>query len=143
MELTRFKADHMKLLLENPSMVYLRPYMTELKAKSLEALDHSYTGIEGDKILFAAGVVPYWENRAEAWAIIDQQSPHHFMSVHNAVKRFLNIIGIRRIEAAVDVSFQAGHRWCKLLGFTLEAERLKAYKPDGTDCSLYAKVRGE
>ena len=40
----------------------------------------------------------------------------------------------------VDCEFEQGHRWAKMLGFTMEAERMRAYRPDGGDVALYARV---
>ena len=40
----------------------------------------------------------------------------------------------------VDVDFPEAHRWAKMLGFKMEAERMEAYAPDGRACSLYARI---
>lgn len=111
------------------------------RAKAIESDPYSYTIMSGEKVLLCGGVTQYWPNRAEAWAIMDEGSTSEFIQVHRAVKKFLDSCTIKRIEAAVDVDFEAGHRWAELLGFELEAECLKAYLPNGRDCSLYARVR--
>jgi RimJ/RimL family protein N-acetyltransferase len=49
-------------------------------------------------------------------------------------------IGSRRYESTVDVGFKQGHRFMKMLGFEVEGY-LKAYRPDGADMVLYARVK--
>jgi len=56
------------------------------------------------------------------------------------VKRFLDGCYLHRIEMTVDCDFPQGHRWAKMLGFTMEAERMRGYRPDGGDCALYARL---
>jgi hypothetical protein len=66
---------------------------------------------------------------------------HDLVRVTKMAKRFLDVCPIRRIEAAVVVDHGPGHRWAQLLGFELEAPLLRAYTPQGEDCSLYSRVR--
>ena len=77
-----------------------------------------------------------------AWAYISNAAAkERFLSVHRAVSRFLDMCYLQRIEMTVDCEFEEGHRWARMLGFNMEAERMVAYRPDGGDCSLYARVR--
>ena len=86
------------------------------------------------------GVEPQWENRAIAFALISGAAGPYFWAIHSAVRNFLNSTPYRRIEATVDVGFEQGHRWIKMLGFEIEGY-MKAYRPDGADMLLYARVR--
>jgi hypothetical protein len=45
----------------------------------------------------------------------------------------------RRIEATVDVGFTEGERWMTLLGFEYEG-LMRAYRPDGQDMLMFARV---
>ena len=83
---------------------------------------------------------PQWENRATAFALLSDDSGPHFPAIHSAVVEFLDNAPYRRIEATVDVGFKQGHRWIKMLGFELEGY-MKAYRPDGADMLLYARVK--
>ena len=91
-------------------------------------------------ILGIAGLAPQWENRALAWALISDAAGPHFRGIHGAVSRFLEASDFRRIEANVDVGFEAGERWMKLLGFKYEGY-LTAFRPDGADMLMYARIR--
>lgn len=139
----RFQARHWQDLREQPSIAYLKDSFTDKQVRALEDSRFVFTGInQQGRILVCAGVSEYWPGRAEAWAIIDRDSKKEFIFIHNAVRKFIEACPIRRIEAAVALGFDAGHRWVKLLGFNLEAEKLRAYLPTGEDCSLYAKIKG-
>lgn len=137
----RFQAAHIKQIQEQDATRALNEFVTDADEKALENCRFAFTGFGDGKPVICAGLAEYWTNRAEAWAIVDRNSLPYFTQIHYAVKKFLEICPIRRIEAAVDVNFKAGHRWVKLLGFTLEAPVVRKYLPNGTDCSLYAKVR--
>jgi len=75
-----------------------------------------------------------------AWAFIGDIGPSTFLQVHRAVKQFLDECYVDRIEMTVDCDFPQGHRWARLLGFEMEAERMRRYTPDGRDCALYARL---
>lgn len=141
-EVLRFKAEHMAYMKEQEATAYLKKYTTPEQDKLLEtALSNTIVSKIDGRVLFCGGVVEYWPGRGEAWAIFDQNVKKEFVYIHSAVKRFFDICPVKRIEAAVDVGFEAGHRWIKTLGFTLEAPILKSYRPEGTDVSLYARVK--
>ncbi len=92
------------------------------------------------EIVTIAGLMPQWENRALAWAYVSKNAGAHFRKIHKAVSRFLDQSDYRRIEATIDVGFDAGVRWIEMLGFKYEGY-MKAYRPDGADMLLYARVR--
>lgn len=141
-EIVNFKAEHWEQIVEQKNQLYIRKCFSKRQAELLEKSETAFTGVAASgKVVFCAGVNKYWEGRGEAWAILAQSCRKEFLAIHNAVKRYLDVCPLRRIEAAVDVNFKAGHRWVKALGFELEAPRLKAYQPDGVDCALYSRVR--
>ena len=116
-------------------IVDVRADFTELANQGL-----AWTAESEGRILAIAGVEPQWENRAIAFALISGSAGAHFRAIHSAVARFLDSAPYRRIEATVDVGFEQGHRWIKMLGFEIEGY-MKAYRPDGADMLLYARVR--
>ena len=116
-------------------IVDVRADFTELAEKGLVwTVEHDGT------ILGIGGLEPQWENRATVFALLSDDSGPHFKAIHSAVVEFLDNAPYRRIEATVDVGFKQGHRWIKMLGFELEGY-MKAYRPDGADMLLYARVR--
>jgi hypothetical protein len=141
-KIVKLKAEHLDELLKRPGMEILAQYVSHDQAKELEKSEHAFSAInEEDKVVACAGIVQVWQGRGKAWAIIDRKSKQDFLSVHRAVKRFLSVAPHRRLEADVDCEYAEGHRWMKLLGFSMEAQEMKKFRPDGGSCSLYAKVR--
>tara|TARA_Y100000310_G_C20659828_1_gene804097 strand:+ start:1662 stop:2087 length:426 start_codon:yes stop_codon:yes gene_type:complete len=134
-----FQAAHLGAIRLQESQVYLSEWVTDEQAHALA--DHpSYTALDGNTVLGAAGVIPIWQGRAMAWSFISRTGPQNFLKCHNVVKRFLAGCYVQRIEMTVDCDTPAAHRWARLLGFEMEAERMRGYSPDGRDCALYARV---
>lgn len=137
----KFKAEHLIGLDANGEAKRMAEFTSEMEARALEGA-HSYSVLEGKRVMACCGVMPLWKGRGYAWAMVSKSCGHAFIELHRAVLRFLDTCPFDRIEAAVDVDFKEGHRWMKLLGFKCEAERARKFSPDGRDASLYARVRG-
>lgn len=139
----RFKGEHLLRLDEQGATAYLRPYFRDESIKALEHSAFAYTAFskETNRVLGCGGVYEFWKDRGEAWAILSKNCRKEFIAIHNATKRFFDLCSIRRIEVTVDCNFNNAHRWARSLGFQMEAERMRAYHPNGTDCALYARVR--
>ena len=135
-----FKAEHLLALQIQDGQAHDSVFITPGYAKQLEG-QYAFTALIEDQPICVAGVAPLWENRALAWSFIDHRAGPHFIEVHRAVKKILDALPYRRIEADAACEFPAAHRWLKMLGFKLEAERMRAYRPDGGDSSLYARVK--
>ena len=142
MKIDVFKASDLMELDEQEATQWLRAYVRPEHAAALER-GMSYTARVDGKIVVCAGVVEHWEGRGEAWAFLAKDSGKHFVAIHRAVKRFLDVCPIKRIEAAVDYEFEPGHEWVTMLDFKIEAQRMRGYFPDGRDATLYARVRVE
>lgn len=99
-----------------------------------------WVGETDEGIMAIAGIIPQWEGRATAWAMISQKAGAHFMHIHREVKKHVDNCPFRRLEATVDAGFEQGHRWMGMLGFEVEGY-LRAYRPDGGDQLMYARVR--
>lgn len=141
-EVTKMKSEHFEQLLAQEWNASMRPYFTQANIAALERHEHSYSVItETGRVIFCGGVALYWVGRCEVWGVFDPKCRKEFIAIHNAVKKFLKSLPIRRIEASVQVGFESGHRWIKALGFTMEAPLMRAFTPDGADCSMYALVR--
>jgi len=138
-EIVPFKAAHLGAIRLQEAQMYLSNWVSEEQGEAL-AESPSYTALEDGIPICAAGVFPIWTGRAMAWSFISNVGPTNFLKCHRAVKRFLDNCFVQRIEMTVDCDHPEAHRWAKLLGFTMEAERMKNYAPDGHDCALYARV---
>lgn len=138
-EVIRYEARHLRELTLQPAQTALRGLVSAEHAAAVEG-PLSFTALSGERPVCCAGVVEYWPGRGEAWAFLAADCRKEFRAVTAAVRRFLEVCPVRRVEAAVDVDFEPGHRWARLLGFTMEAPLMRSYLPDGGDCALYARV---
>lgn len=137
-----FRPEHLEQLTLQPAQAYLRAYAAQnVDAIRVAAGHPAYTGRVGDRVVACAGIIPVWDNRAAAWAWLGDTARHHLVPITRAIVRFLDMQPCRRVEISVDRDFVQAHRWARMLGFHLEAGRMRAYRPDGGDCSLYARVR--
>lgn len=107
---------------------------------ALSEIGLAWTFDNDGEILGIAVILPQWENRAVMVALMSENAGPHFHKIHKAALRFVKACGIRRLEAVVDVGFDAGERWVKMLGFRHEG-LMKAYRPDGADMNLFARVQ--
>lgn len=138
-EIVPFQAAHLAQIRLQAAQAYLSEWVTHEQGAALEQ-HPSYAAMVDGEPVGAAGVIPMWQGRAMAWSFISEVGPKNFLKCHRAVKRFLDGCYVQRLEMTVDCHHEEAHRWAKLLGFEMEAERMKAYAPDGHDCALYARV---
>ena len=138
-EVIPFKSAHLAAIRLQSAQMYLSDWVSDDGGHALEQTP-SYTAMYNDEPIGAAGVIPIWTGRAMAWSFLSETGPQNFLKCHRAVKRFLDGCYVQRIEMTVDCDHAAAHRWAEMLGFTMEAERMTAYAPDGHDCALYARV---
>jgi hypothetical protein len=140
MKLVPYKAEHLLALRIQEGQEDCLPYITPEHAFSLEG-EWAFTAMEGNTPLAVGGITELWQNRALAWTFIDERAGAHFVELHRIVKRVLALAPYRRVEAETPCDFEQGHRWLRMLGFQLEAERMRAYRVDGGDSALYARVK--
>lgn len=141
MRIVPFEPDHLKQLLLQPSQAMMQPLLDSAEyAQSLKDAGPAYSLVDGDEVFACAGLIPQWEGRAVAWALISEEAGPHFLRITRAVRRCFDLHPFRRIETAVSHDFQQGHRWAQMLGFTREG-LMRSYTPDGRDCDLYARVQ--
>jgi hypothetical protein len=141
MRIEPFRPEHLETLILQPQQERARAFLANPDYGKALANGLAYAAIDDDgTVLCCAGLLPMWEGRAEAWALMGGNLKRHFLAIHHAALRFLSVAEFRRIEAVVDAQFCTGHKWLERLGFKPEGLR-EAYTPDGRDCIGYAKVR--
>lgn len=105
---------------------------------------YGFTGFFGDQIAVCSGFIEQWKGRAISWALMDLSVVGWKMfPIHRHVSRIINMYQpsvFKRLEMTVDVDFGPGHRWARLLGFKKDCV-LDHYCPDGSDHTLYSRVR--
>ena len=144
MSLTRilpFKADHIKQIRQQPHDLVELANFTDEQYAMIEKMPDQYSIEIDGRVRACCGLTRYWENRGEVWVIFDVDSGMYFIRMVRAMKKFLDEVDCRRIEACVISNFIPGHRLVKLLGFALEAPLMRKYGVTGFDYSLYAKVK--
>lgn len=139
MNVIPFRAEHFWAIDVQPAQAYVRDYVTETEIKQLETMN-SFTCVVGDKPIACFGWVPIYVTRASVWAFISATSGPHFVGMTRIAKRLIDGLAFKRLEMEVDCEFEQGHRWAKMLGFTLEAERLRGFRLDGGDSAVYARI---
>ena len=139
-EVIPYRAEHLMQISLQEDQMWLGRFLDHEQAKSLEAVQ-AFTGMVDGRPVICAGLIEIHSGRALCWSYVDQSAGLNFLFIHRAVKRFLDMCDYNRIEAEVAAGFDAGHRWMQMLGFKLEAPRLRSYFPDGRDCSIYARVK--
>ena len=140
MILVPYKAEHLLSITAQPAQAYLRDFITPEYCKSLEKT-HAFTGMVNGVPVGCGGLAEIWTNRALLWSFLDRSANKHLFAITKVTKLFIDAAPYRRIEAETDCEFVEGHRWLRMLGFTLEAERMKCFRVDGGDSALYAKVK--
>lgn len=141
-DLVAYKKEHALAFVDQEINASVREAYKGGTAEFLES-QTSVTGLYKGEPMVSGGVIKLWEGRACVWTIFNERSKECFVPVFRGIKSFLKLQlnTYRRLEIAVPVDFEIGHRRAILLGFKLECPLAEKYLPDGTDCSLYAMVR--
>ena len=104
----------------------------------------AYTLIIDGKIIFSAGVILLEWNKGEAWLLISNLFYRYKYTGFRLIKKYLAQIietnKLRRVQALVAPEFESGKHFLTRLGFVEEADRLKAYGPDGEDFSMFGRI---
>lgn len=137
-----FKAEHARRMNIQPAQTWMARALCGPGMATLEQ-PHAYTLLDGDNPLICAGVVELWEERAYVWSFLSADfTPAKFRRMHTFAREWIEWLPFDRLEAAVEDSFEAGHRWVETLGFERETPGAMRKFMGGRDFVLYAKVRG-
>jgi RimJ/RimL family protein N-acetyltransferase len=136
-----FRASHIDEMRSFGGQAWAEAFFDSTDPRSFETLGPCFSGAVAGEIIGSAGLIKVHDYRAIAWAILTNEAPKHFVSIHKAVKAFLKDQPFIRVEAYVDEDFAAATRWVKALGFQLETEHLRYFLPDGRSAALWARIR--
>lgn len=135
-----FRAEHFWAIEPQASQAYVRDCVTPAQIKALESLN-SFTVMRDAEPIACFGWIDHYEHRAALWAMIGKDMGKHFRGFTRIAKMLIDTLPHKRIEFEVDCEFKEGHRWARMLGFTLEAECLRGFRMDGGDSAIYARVQ--
>ena len=141
-QLVPYRAEHVLPLLDQSMNSDIRDSYVGGLAQLLET-HPSVTGVVNGIPMVCGGVIKMWEGRGCVWTVFNEESRRCFVPVFRGIKAFLKgqLREYRRLELAVPVSFEIGHRRAKMLGFRVECHFAEKFLPNGEDCVLYAMIR--
>lgn len=99
---------------------------------------NSWTVVVDGEPVACGGTMMQWPGRHQAWMYLNKDSGQHMLLVTRAVRRALDKVA-GRVELTVRSDFEQGHRWAKMLGFTVESPKLEAFGPEGEDHTGYVR----
>jgi hypothetical protein len=141
-EIVRFEAAHVDRMRMQAAQAWFQGHATAETMKGVEQGPFAVTFMEAGEPVLCGGAMAYWEHRALVWSLFsDRVNRRNFVGVHAAAERFLAALPFKRLEASVDVGFEQGHRWMRLLGFKVEAPLQEAFQVNGSDSVGYVRIK--
>lgn len=138
-EAVSYRPEHLLVLALQPAQQWMASSVTRTEAEALAQCPRAIAVVDGDRVLGVAGVQEYWQGRGMVWAFLAGCLKKEFAAGHRIAKRFLAETKVQRLEAHVEIGFEAGHRWLWALGFELETPVAEKYQ-NGRDCSIYVRI---
>ena len=137
----QYKAEHMEKLVLQPAQEQLREFFTPELLKSLES-DDAYTfSVDNGVPIACCGLVRLWPGRAIMWCFMSTMSVGNKLRLTKLIKKYVNYIGIRRLEIYVEVDAKGAHQWARMLGFKCEAPLMRKFGLTGQDNALYSRIQ--
>lgn len=131
-------ADLLLLALQPHQRAVAAEVATQEYGLELAKHGESFTVSDGSEIVAVIGLIDQWAGCARAYAFLSESAGRHMLSLTRRVRAYLDNSPVRRIEAAVQDDFAAGHRWAHVLGFRVEGWMRKYWNDH--DALLYARV---
>jgi hypothetical protein len=143
MKIEPFKPGHFAELTSRPSEACMRAVMNDPEHLNTVARFDSWTMRIGGRVVACAGLLPLWDGRYEAWAVVASDiGCFGMLRLHRAAVRYLDLRTERRIEATVMRGFEQGQKWVRLLGFECETPNgMRGYLPGGETADLFSRVQ--
>lgn len=139
-----FEPRHLTAFAETAAEINLRRYIEKADLSSLAGNGPAWTGFWNGKPVAAGGFVEVYgpgSIRAVAWAILMRMPKPALRAVHKAARNGLAQAPYRRIEAHVDVRFEASHRWMGMLGFMVETPLKRFWTPEAHSVVEYVMLK--
>jgi len=141
MDIVAFKSEHMLAMDIQDAQADARQFFNPGHLAYLEELD-SFTVLFDGQPAMCIGWFEVYPTRALVWAVLARSAGRHMTALTRFVRRLVDGLPHRRVEAEVDAEFAPGHRWLEMLGFQCETPiSLRSYNAHGGDSCLYSKVK--
>ena len=95
----------------------------------------------GSTCIAAGGCAPIYKHRAIAWAFLGADSGPYMHQITRKARQLFEMYPAERLEMLVNYEFEAGHRWAKVLGFDVEAPRMRKSGIYGDDETMYVRIK--
>lgn len=139
MRVEPYKREHLAGMRIQEAQANCLPTLDK-QVGELESLP-AVTIFDGDLAVACVGAFEIWPGRAIVWSYLSDDARSRLLGITRIARKLMDHYDRRRLECEVAFDFEAGHRWARMLGFEVEAPRMRSYFPDGGDCTLYAKVK--
>lgn len=138
---TRLEPNDLFDIDEPDDMTKSQHLLTPELAEEIASGPYAFSFWNQQGILVAcAGVRVSAPGRAEAWAIFSTHVKRDMVSVWRAIRDFIRVVDLRRIEATSPVGFPQGHAFLHACGFQPEGIMKSLYQR-GVDHILYSVVK--
>lgn len=96
-------------------------------------LEGAVTVLRSDTPLVIGGVKEVWPGRSIAWSFLSKHAHGYMCPITRLVRAYIDVCNFARCELYVRDSFDAAHKWAKMLGFKPECllRQFKPYEPRG------------
>lgn len=135
-----FEPAHAERICLQPRQREMAGYATPEHYRQL-AKAPSFSVLDGDEVVMCGGAFEMWPGRCLCWALLAEHIGHRMATCVRATRRFLEEVAAPRYELDVEHDHAEGHRFARLLGFDVETPQLRAYYPDGSDGTMYVRVK--
>jgi hypothetical protein len=141
MTILPFRPEHLARIknlqeVQRRAVSDLPPKWLQLVAQANPAV----SAVVNDQIIGCAGIIVSSSGTGFLWGAISQDAGPHFIAMHRAALRLLEMARLARIEAMVEVDFDEGARWLDLLGFRFDG-RVSNDGLNGEDHCRYVWTR--
>ena len=143
-EVIPYKKEHARLIYETNIRERDAGISEDIEELSTawERQGPAYTIIIDEAIVFCGGFILMGWNRAEAWTLMSDLFYKYPKSCFKICRDYTNKIvkeyRLRRVQAIIDIDFDAGVRFAERLGFEEEGI-LKSYGPEGEDMLMFGR----
>lgn len=134
-----FRAVHFNELILQSAQEHCEGLLTPEKGLEVEASGVAFTAVGDGKVIACAGIITFWPGRAQAWALMSKDAGPYAVKGVAAMRRFLELHKVRRMEMTVAHNFDEGHRLAHLLGFKWESY-MPCYGINGANEDMYVRI---
>jgi len=140
MSVVVFHKDHFYEIFPQLAQMNVQEYITDETWENLPKKT-SFTYEADGKKLAVGGWIEISKHRATLWAYLHKDIKNRLAIIHRIIEKTIADLPYNRLELEVDYDFKQGHRWAKMLGFEVETEKAKWYRPDGKDATVYVRYK--